>query len=86
MGFEAVVTDIRLERQVGLVGTWLMSLSRTDFTPGSTGVLAAVTRTGTRLEIPVTDVVMDGDGVCWHTVEKPLAAGTDVFGTVVKVS
>jgi hypothetical protein len=80
--FEAVVTDIRLEKQVGLVGTWLMSLSRTEFEVGATGTLEAMTRSGTRLEIPVTDVTEDENGIRWHTVEKPLAAGTDVRGVV----
>ncbi len=80
--FTAVVTDIRLESQTGLVGTWLMALDKTSFTPGDTGILEAVTRTGTRLEISVTSVMADKEGVVWHTVEKPLAAGTDVQGTV----
>ena len=82
MTFTSVVTDIRLESQTGLVGTWLMALDHTAFTPGTTGILEAVTRTGTRLEIPVTAVTLDKEGVTWHTVEKPLAAGTDVQGTV----
>ena len=80
MTFNSVVTDIRLESRTGLVGTWLMSLDHTEFLPGSTGVLEAVTRSGTRLEIPVTSVITDDDGVTWHVVEKPLAAGTDVTG------
>jgi hypothetical protein len=80
--FDSVVTDIRLESQVGTAAVWQMSLDRTEFRAGDTGVLAAVTRSGTRLEIPVTAVVEDSDGVVWHVVEKPLAAGTDVRGTV----
>jgi alanyl-tRNA synthetase len=60
-----------------------MSLDRTEFRVGDTGALAAVTRSGTRLEIAVTAVVEDEEGVVWHVVEKPLAAGTDVFGTVM---
>jgi hypothetical protein len=82
MTFATVVTDIRLESQNGLVGTWLMALGQTSFVPGDTGKLEAVTRTGTRLEIPVTAVMVDKEGVTWHIVEKPLAAGTDVQGTV----
>ena len=81
--FESVVADIRLESRVGTVGVWSMSLERTEFAAGSTGVLEAVTRSGTRLEIPVTAVMEDAEGVVWHTVEKPLAAGTDVRGTVL---
>jgi hypothetical protein len=76
--FAAVVADIRLESRVGIHGRWQMSLDRTEFAPGDTGVLEAVTRSGTRLEIPVVGVVIDEDGVVWHLVEKPLAAGTDV--------
>ena len=81
-GFRAVVTDIRLQSRTGLAAVWEMSLDKTEFGAGDTGVLEAVTRSGTRLEIPVTAVVEDAEGVVWHVVEKPLAAGTDVGGTV----
>ena len=81
-GFETTVTDIHLERQAGLRAVWRMALDRTEFQPGDSGVLEAVTRTGTRLEIPVSEVVADAAGVIWHVVEKPLAAGTDVRGRV----
>ena len=80
--FEAVVTDIRLESRTGTEAVWWMSLDRTEFQPGETGVLEAVTRSGTRLQIPVSAAVADAEGVVWHVVEKPLAAGTDVRGTV----
>ncbi len=80
MRFEAVVEDIRLESRSGLEAVWWMSLDRTGFAPGDTGVLEAVTRSGTRLQIPVTAVVADAEGVLWHVVEKPLAAGTEVTG------
>jgi alanyl-tRNA synthetase len=80
--FESVVADIRLESRTGTAGVWSMSLERTEFAVGLTGWLEAVTRSGTKLEIPVTGVTLDDDGVVWHTVEKPLAAGTDVIGTV----
>ncbi len=59
-----------------------MALDHTEFAPGDHGILEAETRSGTKLTIPVTSVVMDSDGVVWHVVEKPLAAGTDVLGTV----
>ncbi len=78
--FNAVVADIRLESRTGIHGRWQMSLDRTEFGAGDTGMLEAVTRSGTRLEIPVVGVVVDEDGVIWHLVEKPLAAGTDVVG------
>ncbi len=80
--FRAVVTDIRLESREGLAAVWSMTLDHTDFKLGQTGTLEAVTRTGTKLEIRVSKVSADGEGVIWHTVEKPLAAGTDVEGTV----
>ncbi len=82
-GFAAVVADIRLQSRTGLAAVWEMSLDRTEFGVGDRGVLEAVTRSGTKLEIPVTAVLLDADGVVWHVVEKPLAAGTDVVGTVL---
>ena len=82
MTFSAVVADIRLEARVGLAARWQMSLDRTSFAAGDTGTLEAVTRTGTRLSISVTGVRVDEEGVLWHAVEKPLAAGTDVIGMV----
>jgi hypothetical protein len=30
----------------------------------------------------VISVVIDEEGVVWHVVEKPLAAGTEVVGSV----
>jgi hypothetical protein len=80
--FDSVVTDIRLESRTGLEAVWWMSLDRTEFVAGDAGRIEAVTRSGTRLSIPVTNVVVDVDGVVWHVVEKPLAAGTDVTGAV----
>lgn len=82
MSFAAVVTDIRLESRTGLAARWQMSLSTTEFRVGDAGMLEAVTRTGTRLQIPVTGVIEDAEGVVWHEVAKPLAAGTDVQGSV----
>ncbi len=83
MAFEAVVTDIKLASRTGLETIWWMSLDRTEFSQGGTGVLEAVTRSGTRLAIPVTGVVEDAEGILWHVVEKPLAAGTEVVGKTV---
>lgn len=77
-----MVTDIRLESRTGLAARWQMSLDRTEFAPGDRGMLEAVTRTGTRLEIAVSEVLRDEEGVVWHVVEKPLAAGTDIVGEV----
>jgi hypothetical protein len=81
--FSAVVTDIRLESREGETVRWRMTLDRTNFTVDDTGVLEAVSRTGTRLEVPVLGVIVE-DGDTWHIVEKPLAAGTDVVGRVAR--
>ena len=79
--FSAVVTDIRLESREGSAVRWRMTLDRTTFTPGDTGILVATSRSGTRIEVPVLAVIDDA-GDIWHIVEKPLAAGTDVTGRV----
>jgi len=83
--FAAVVTDIRLESREGDRARWQMTLSQTHFHAGDTGVLEAVSRTGTKIEVPVIAVI-EQDGDVWHVVEKPLAAGTDVMGTVFATS
>jgi hypothetical protein len=80
-GFAATVTDIRLESRDGAAARWQMTLSETQFAAGDTGVLEAVSRSGTRIEVPVLAVIED-DGDVWHIVEKPLAGGTDVTGRV----
>jgi alanyl-tRNA synthetase len=82
VAFTAVVTDIRLESHIGGQSRWQMTLDRTAFAPGDTGLLEAVARSGTRLAIPVLAVLADGLGNLWHVVEKPLAAGTDITGHV----
>jgi len=82
ISFTAVITDIRLESREGDRARWQMTLDRTSFRAGDIGVLEAVSRTGTKIEVPVIAVVEDG-GDIWHVVEKPLAAGTDVTGRVV---
>ena len=50
--FKAVVTDIRLESREGGTVRWRMTLDNTQFTAGNIGVLEAVSRTGTRIEVP----------------------------------
>jgi alanyl-tRNA synthetase len=79
--FSASITDIQLESREGAEVRWRMTLSHTEFRPGDTGVLEAVSRNGTRLSIPVLRVVEES-GDIWHVVEKPLAGGTDVTGHV----
>ena len=81
--FNAAITDIRLESRAGDRARWQMTLDRTEFRAGDMGVLEAVSRTGTKIEVPVISVVEE-DGDVWHVVEKPLAAGTDVVGRVAK--
>ena len=46
--FDSVVTDIRLESRTGTAAVWWMSLDKTEFRVGDTGVLAAVKRSGRR--------------------------------------
>jgi alanyl-tRNA synthetase len=82
--FSAVVTDIRLESREGSAVRWRMTLNRTEFAAGDVGVLRAVSRSGTRIEVPVLAVVADETGDLWHVVEKPLAGGTDVVGQVTR--
>jgi hypothetical protein len=84
MQFSATVTDIRLESREGAApARWQMTLNHTRFAAGDTGILAAVSRSGTRIEVPVLAVLED-DGDIWHVVEKPLAGGTDVTGRVTR--
>lgn len=78
-----MVTDIRLESREGGVVRWRMTLDHTDFAAGDVGVLEAVSRTGTRIEVPVLSVIVEDVDV-WHVVEKPLAGGTDVVGRVTR--
>ena len=80
--FRAVVDDLREQQRLPGRVLWQMALSNTAFHPGDTGTLIAVSRKGTRLEIPVLRVEHDTAGRLWHIVEKPLAAGTDVTGKV----
>jgi hypothetical protein len=82
--FSAVVTDIRLESRDGPAVRWRMTLDRTEFAVSDVGVLRAVSRSGTRIEVSVLAVVADEAGDLWHVVEKPLAGGTDVIGQVTR--
>ncbi|HXC94996.1 MAG TPA: hypothetical protein VNU92_04805 [Edaphobacter sp.] len=79
--FAGVVTDIREESRTAGRQRWLVSLDRTNFCAGDVGMLEAVSRSGTRLVVPVLRVFVDA-GEVWHIVEKPLAAGTHVTGRV----
>ena len=85
MSFSAVVVDIREERRVEGRQRWQLLLDRTEFSPGATGTLEAVARSGARLIIPVFGIVEE-HGEVWHQVEKPLMAGTEITGTVTEES
>ena len=80
--FTGVVTDIRLESRVNSVSRWQMTVSGSTFASGDTGVLEAVARSGSKLVVPVLQVIQDDEGEVWVIVEKPLAAGTEVKGRV----
>ena len=92
--FEAVVTDIRLDSRDAASADksagqlWQIALDRTAFYPEGggqpfdTGVLVAVSRSGTTLEVPVERVHEDEHGEVWHYVRKPLVEGTAVTGHI----
>lgn len=84
MAFRAVVRDVREERRIEGKVRWQVHLDWTEFKPGDVGTLEAVARSGVRLEILVLSVVVDEGGEVWHVVEKPLSAGVEVTGRVVR--
>ncbi|NYF79498.1 hypothetical protein [Granulicella arctica] len=80
--FEAEVIDIRERSRNGRHQRWQMLLDRTAFSPIATsGTLEAVSPSGARLQVPVLGIVVEGEEI-WHLVDKPLAAGTPVTGSV----
>jgi hypothetical protein len=80
--FAGVVTDIRLESRANGIAKWQMAVSGSVFAAGDSGVLEAVAPSGIRLVVPVLSVTVDDEGQVWHVVEKPLATGTEVTGSV----
>ena len=86
--FDARVTDIREVSRNGGQSVWQIALDRTAFYPASggqpfdTGSLAATSRTGAMLEVPIEEVVEDEQGEVWHYTTKPLNAGTHVKGSI----
>ena len=81
--FAAVVTDIRLESRAGGRARWQIALDHTEFARGDEGELEATARSGACLRVPVIEVLLDGDGVVWHVLEKPLTEGTQVVARVL---
>lgn len=86
--FNARVVDIREASRTGGVSVWQIALDRTAFYPTSggqpsdTGILTATSRTGAVLEVPIESVEEDETGQVWHFTRKPLAAGTEVHGSI----
>ena len=83
--FTGAVTDIREVPGRDAESIWQLALNRTAFYPTSggqpfdTGLLQAASAPQ---EIAVEQVEEDEDGVVWHYVRKPLAAGTPVEGRI----
>ncbi len=91
--FTARVSDIRLVEKdpaapADSAQLWQLALDRTAFYPEGggqpcdTGVLIATAPSGATLEIPVERVEEDESGEVWHSIRKPLAAGTGISGAV----
>ena len=86
--FSATVTDIREVSRGEGESVWQVALDRTAFYPTSggqpfdVGVLRAMSRGGTGLDVLVEGVEEDEAGEVWHFVRKPVSAGTQVEGEV----
>ncbi|MGB7189609.1 MAG: DHHA1 domain-containing protein [Acidobacteriaceae bacterium] len=86
--FPAKVVDVRESSRVGGVSIWQVALNRSAFYPTSggqpcdTGSLTANSRSGAVLEASIESVEEDEQGTVWHYIRKPLAAGTEVRGTI----
>jgi alanyl-tRNA synthetase len=86
--FPAAVVDVRELSRSGGESVWQIALDRTAFYPTSggqpndTGLLRAVSPSGTALDIPVDSVEEDEHGQVWHYVRKPLSLGAKVEGHI----
>lgn len=86
--FTAKVVDVRESSRVEGVSIWQVALDRSAFYPASggqpcdTGALTANSRSGAVLDAPIESVEEDEQGTVWHYTRKPLAAGTEVRGTI----
>jgi alanyl-tRNA synthetase len=86
--FEAHVSDIREVSRSQSRSLWQIALDRSAFYPTSggqphdTGLLTAISPSGTLLEAPILAVEEDEQGEVWHTTPKPISAGTAVRGYI----
>lgn len=86
--FTAKVVDVRESSRAEGVSIWQVALDRSAFYPASggqpsdTGSLTANSRSGAVLDAPIESVEEDEQGTVWHFTRKPLAAGTEVRGTI----
>jgi len=86
--FNATVSAVREPSSNEPGALWQASLDRSAFYPTSggqpfdTGLLRTLSASGAHIEIPVEQVEEDDAGVVWHSLQKPLAAGTHIEGQV----
>ncbi|HEX3987297.1 MAG TPA: DHHA1 domain-containing protein [Acidobacteriaceae bacterium] len=86
--FPAVVTDVRQLASSQGESVWQLAFDPTAFYPDSggqpcdIGLIRATSPGGVGLEIPVESVEEDEHGQIWHTVRKPLSAGTHIEGEI----
>ena len=84
ISFQAVVVDIVLESRTKGATLWRLAFDHTQFCPGDSGELEAVSASGARLKLSVLNVVQDQGGIIWHSVEKPLTEGTKITAIVTR--
>lgn len=86
--FNATVSAVREPSSNEPGALWQASLDRSAFYPTSggqpfdTGLLRTLSASGAHIEIAVEQVEEDDAGVVWHSLQKPLAAGTHIEGQV----
>ena len=82
--FKCRVTEVRLESASAGRQLWQVALDQTMFTPGDSGELLAVARSGARLLLTVLRVDLELSGTVWHLVDKPVAEGTELTASVIR--
>jgi len=86
--FSAAVTDVRELASSQGESVWQLAFDRTAFYPDSggqpcdIGLIRATSPGGVSLQVPVESVEEDDHGQVWHTVRKPLSAGTHIEGEI----